>query len=46
MLEQAGLLIAGVDTDDEVRIMELDHHPFFKIFSESQNKSVGTIRSG
>lgn len=29
MLEQAGLRIAGVDTDGEVRIMELDQHPFF-----------------
>jgi CTP synthase (UTP-ammonia lyase) len=29
MLEQAGFRIAGVDADGEVRIMELDQHPFF-----------------
>jgi CTP synthase (UTP-ammonia lyase) len=29
MLEQAGFRIAGVDTDGEVRIMELYQHPFF-----------------
>ncbi|MFD0697671.1 hypothetical protein ACFQZT_26700 [Paenibacillus sp. GCM10027628] len=28
-LENAGLSIAGVDLDGEVRIMELDRHPFF-----------------
>jgi CTP synthase (UTP-ammonia lyase) len=29
ILEEAGLRIAGVDLDGEVRIMELDQHPFF-----------------
>lgn len=29
MLEKAGLRIAGVDPDGEVRIMELDQHPFY-----------------
>ncbi|CAM4316656.1 CTP synthase C-terminal region-related (seleno)protein [Paenibacillus tarimensis] len=29
MLERAGLRIAGVDLEGEVRIMELDEHPFF-----------------
>ncbi|MFB5760223.1 CTP synthase C-terminal region-related (seleno)protein [Paenibacillus medicaginis] len=28
-LEKAGLRIVGTDLDGEVRIMELDHHPFF-----------------
>ncbi|WP_199617079.1 CTP synthase C-terminal region-related (seleno)protein [Paenibacillus alkalitolerans] len=29
ILEEAGLRIAGADVDGEVRIMELDQHPFF-----------------
>lgn len=29
MLEQAGLRVAGVDEDGNVRIMELEGHPFF-----------------
>ncbi|MFE4714324.1 hypothetical protein ACFRAM_26080 [Paenibacillus sp. NPDC056722] len=29
LLEKAGMRIAGVDTDGEVRIMELMDHPFF-----------------
>jgi CTP synthase (UTP-ammonia lyase) len=29
MVEKAGLRIAGVDLDGEVRIMELDQHHFF-----------------
>jgi CTP synthase (UTP-ammonia lyase) len=28
-LEQAGLRVTGVDADGEVRIIELDEHPFF-----------------
>ncbi|WP_240647667.1 hypothetical protein [Paenibacillus nanensis] len=29
LLEQAGMRIAGVDGNGEIRIMELDGHPFF-----------------
>lgn len=28
-LEEAGLRVTGVDEDSEVRIVELDDHPFF-----------------
>ncbi|MFD2615689.1 CTP synthase C-terminal region-related (seleno)protein [Paenibacillus gansuensis] len=45
MLEKAGLSIAGVDLEGEVRIMELNQHPFFvgTLFQPERSALKNTI---